>query len=467
MEEKTEQKQRSSSMDMTQGSPFRLIMVFALPLIAGNALQQLYNMVDSMVVGKFVGYTALAAVGVAFPVIFMISSLFMGLGTGAMVLVSQYFGGGEGDNLRRTIDTMYTSLIVGAVPLSLVGILLTGPILDILKIPADARGEAWLYLVIVMGGLIGSLGYNLNAGILQGIGDSRTPLLFLAIACLLNIVLDLFLVLVIPLGVAGVAIATITAQIFSWVFGILYINKKYPALTIRPFVFKFDKRIFYQIIRLGLPTGVQMAMFSFAVLMMTRLVNSYGSTYAAGYSAANKLDTFAFLPIQSIATSITTFAGQNIGAGKLHRVKEGTRAALAMSIGFAILGLLVIPAGPTLMSMFSSDPLVVEAGMAFIVRIMPFYTLLAVMFVLNSTMRGAGEAMIPMVSAIISQWLARVPAGYLLAHFFGRDSMHFAYPCGWALGLLITVPYYLSGRWRTKAVTRAGSNAEAVEQSTQ
>ncbi|MDL2219182.1 MATE family efflux transporter [Ruminococcaceae bacterium OttesenSCG-928-O06] len=450
-----------ASINMTQGPALPLLVRFALPLLIGNALQQVYNMVDSMVVGKFVGSTALAAVGVAFPVVFMMSSLFMGLGMGAMVMVSQYYGGGEQENLRRTIDTVYTFLIVGGVPLCLLGIALTNPILNLLDMPPDARDEAFLYLVILMGGLIGSLGYNLNAGLLQGIGDSRTPLIFLTIACLLNIALDLFLVLVIPLGVAGVAIATIAAQAFSWVFGIFYINKKYPELRIRPFSFKFDKGIFKQVVRLGLPAGVQQALFSFAVLMMTRLVNGYGSTYAAGYAAANKLDTFAFLPIQSVTTAATTYTGQNIGAGRLDRVNQGTKASILLCICFAALGLLVIPAGPSLLRMFTDEAAVVEAGMAFIRRLMPFYWMLGFTFTMNSVMRGAGEALVPMVSSVLSMWLARVPAAYLLAHFFGRDNMHFCYPVGWVVGLAITVPYYLSGRWRNKAITRAGSTAEA------
>ncbi|MGD9560579.1 MAG: MATE family efflux transporter, partial [Oscillospiraceae bacterium] len=335
----------------------------------------------------------------------------------------------------------------------------TNPLLDLIRIPADTREEAYIYMVILMAGLMGMLGYNANAGILQGVGDARTPLLFLVIAALINVVLDLFFVAVIPLGVAGVAIATIIAQFFSWIFGIFYINKKYPELRIRPFSFRFDKRIFWQIIRLGLPAGIQQALFSFATILMTRLVNTYGSIYAAGFSVANKLDTFAFFPIQSIATAITTYTGQNIGARKLQRVNGGIRAALLYSMCFAVLGLLVIPAGPALLRLFTSEAAVVTAGMAFINRIMPFYWMLAISFSLNSVMRGAGEAIVPMASAVVGLWLARLPAAYLLAHFFGRDNMHFCYPAGWAIGLLITVPYFLSGRWKNKGLTQAGNNA--------
>ena len=206
---------KSNMTDMTQGSPAGLILFFALPLLVGNMFQQLYNMVDSIVVGRFVGSTALAAVGTAFPVVFLLSSMFMGLGIGAMVMVSQFYGAGDAERLKATIDTIYTALIVGIVPLSIVGILVSRPIIALLAVPADTADQCWIYMVIVLGGLIGSLGYNANSGILQGLGDSKTPLLFLVIACIINIVLDLLFVVVFHWGVAGVAIATIIAQAFS------------------------------------------------------------------------------------------------------------------------------------------------------------------------------------------------------------------------------------------------------------
>ena len=328
---------KSNMTDMTQGSPARLILFFALPLLVGNMFQQLYNMVDSIVVGRFVGSTALAAVGTAFPVVFLLSSMFMGLGIGAMVMVSQFYGAGDAERLKATIDTIYTALIVGIVPLSIVGILVSRPIIALLAVPADTADQCWIYMVIVLGGLIGSLGYNANSGILQGLGDSKTPLLFLVIACIINIVLDLLFVVVFHWGVAGVAIATIIAQAFSWIFGIFYINKKYPQIHIHPFCFKFDKALFGQIVKLGVPAGVQQALFSFGVMAMQRLINSYGSAFMAGFNGANKLDTFAFMPNQSFATAATTFVGQNIGANRPERVQKGTVATLWMSCGFSVL----------------------------------------------------------------------------------------------------------------------------------
>jgi putative MATE family efflux protein len=278
----------------------------------------------------------------------------------------------------------------------------------------------------------------------------------------LNIRLDLVFVLVVPWGVAGVAIATVIAQWFSWVFGIVYINKKYPKIAIHLFGFKFDKEIFKQIIKLGLPAGIQQSMFAVGAMAMTRLVNTFGSSFAAGYSAANKLDTFAFLPIQSIAIAVTTFTGQNIGAGKIERVRHGARAALIMGLGFSVLGLLLIPTGPWLMRLFSDEPAVIASGMAFLNRIMPFYWMLAILFVLNSTIRGAGESVLPMISSVLSFWLARVPCAYLFAHFFGPENLNFGYAAGFVVSMLITVPYYLSGKWKNHGITRAGSNLQAM-----
>ena len=444
---------KSNMTDMTQGSPARLILFFALPLLVGNMFQQLYNMVDSIVVGRFVGSTALAAVGTAFPVVFLLSSMFMGLGIGAMVMVSQFYGAGDAERLKATIDTIYTALIVGIVPLSIVGILVSRPIIALLAVPADTADQCWIYMVIVLGGLIGSLGYNANSGILQGLGDSKTPLLFLVIACIINIVLDLLFVVVFHWGVAGVAIATIIAQAFSWIFGIFYINKKYPQIHIHPFCFKFDKALFGQIVKLGVPAGVQQALFSFGVMAMQRLINSYGSAFMAGFNGANKLDTFAFMPIQSFATAATTFVGQNIGANRPERVHKGTVATLWMSCGFSVLvAALLLPTGRFCMRLFSTEPALIESGFAYLARILPFYWMLAIMFVLSSIMRGAGEMMVPMISSLAALWLARVPAAYLLAGFFGPMNIHFCYAIGWALGLAICVPYYFSCRWKEKSI---------------
>lgn len=245
--------------DMTVGSPVGHIFWFALPLLVGSFLQQLYNMVDSFVVGNYVGDSALAAVGVGFPVIFMFSSLFMGLSNGCTVVIAQYYGADKMDRVQDTVDTTYSAFIAFSIPVTIAALLLVKPILFLLRVDQSCYHEAWIYLMIVCAGLIGTIGYNLNAGILNGLGNSQTTLLFLAIAAVMNIVLDLTLVLRFHWGVMGVAVGTILSQFFSWLFGIYYINRKFPQVAIHPFNRRFDRSLFQKIMGIGLPAGIQMS----------------------------------------------------------------------------------------------------------------------------------------------------------------------------------------------------------------
>ena len=245
----------SATRNMTVGSPAGHIFYFALPLLAGSFLQQLYNMVDSWVVGNYVGDGALAAVGVGFPVIFMFTSLFIGLSNGGTVVIAQFYGAGKLDRVRDAVDTIYTTFVVSAIPITLAAVALVKPLLWLLQVEQSAYDEAWLYLTVVCAGLIGTIGYNLNAGILGGLGNSRTTLLFLAVSSVLNIILDLVLVLVCGLGVLGVALGTIISQAVSWLFGLGYINRRYPEIAIRPFCRRFDRQLFRQIMGIGLPAA--------------------------------------------------------------------------------------------------------------------------------------------------------------------------------------------------------------------
>ena len=385
-------KQRRQTLDMTQGNPLGLILRFSLPLLIGNAFQQLYNMVDSWVVGNFVGTSALAAVGIGFPVIFLLSSLFIGLSIGASVMVAQFIGAGDRDGVGRSVDTVYSMLMVGIVPLTLFGLLVSGPILRLIQVPENVYGQAHLYLLVIFAGIIGNLGYNVNAGILQGLGDSRTPLLFLAVACVINIVLDLVFVLVFHWDVFGVAFATIIAQGCSWVFGVLYINRKYDYFRIRPFRIVVEKPLLKRILRLGIPSGIQQCQLAVAVLVLQALINGFGEEFAAGFSAANKIDTFAFMPVDSFSLAVTTYVGQNVGAGRLDRVRDGVWRFVVLCVAVcAAISVLVVPNSDLLVSIFSQDPAVIAAGRAYLVRVLSTMWLLAIMFPLNNALRGAGE----------------------------------------------------------------------------
>lgn len=448
-----EQKNNDINLNnMTEGSPIKLILAFALPMLIGNIFQQLYNMVDSIVVGNYVGKTALAAVGTGFPIIFLTASLFIGIGLGATILISQFYGAGDLENVKKTSQTIYTAMIIGAIPLSIIGIIMCGPILKLMNVPADAFVMAKQYMVIIFIGMIGAIGFNVNAGILQGLGDSKSSLLFLAVACVINIVLDLTFVLMFHLGVSGVAYATIIAQIFSWWFGIVFMRKKYDFLNFSIFKFYFDKGIFKKVLKLGIPSSIQQMLFSIGIMSLQTLVNSYGSDFAAGFNAANKIDTFAFMPIQSFANAVTTFVGQNIGAGKMDRVHKGTVSTIKVSLILSVvIGAIIVPFGPFVMKMFNPDRSVIESGMVYLRAVVPFFFILSITFTLNGVMRGAGEAVIPMVGSMLSLWAGRVPSAYLIARYIGRDYIFYSYAIGWALWFFVAFPYYLSGKWKLKS----------------
>ena len=449
-------KQQRGLRNMTTGNPAGHIFYFALPLLAGSFLQQFYNMVDSWVVGNFVGDGALAAVGVGAPVIFLFSSLFMGVSNGGTVVIAQFFGADKPDRVRDSIDTVYTAFICGAIPLSVIAVLLVKPLLFALRVEEAAYAEAYSYLLVVSAGLVGTIGYNLNSGILRGLGNSRTTLLFLSVSTVLNIVLDLLFVLVFHWGVLGAALATILAQAVSWLFGLVYINRHYPDFAIRPFCFRFDGTLFREVMRIGLPSGLHMSLVALGSMVVMSKINSFGYDFTAAYNVGSKLDSMAFLPIQSLASAVVAYVGQNMGAKRMDRVRQGVRITLISSVAWALLMLILIPLGPTLIGFFSDTPAVIEAGARYLTCLMPFYVLFSVMFCLNNAMQGAGDSLFSMINAILSLILVRVPMVYLLANRFGPDYMYFGIGIGWVIGCTLSVLYYFSGRWK-----RFGSVADA------
>ena len=436
--------------NMTVGSPAGHIFYFALPLLAGSFLQQLYNMVDSWVVGNYAGDAALAAVGVGYPVIFMFTSLFMGLSNGGTVVIAQFYGAGNMDRVRDAVDTIYTAFMASAIPITALALGLVRPVLLLMQVEEDAWAESWLYLAVVSAGLIGAIGYNLNAGILGGLGNSRTTLLFLAISSVMNIVLGLVLVLACGMGVLGVALGTISSQAFSWLFGLFYINRHYPNIAIRPFCFRFDKALFRQIMGIGLPAGIQMSLVAVGAMVVMSKINSFGKEYTAAYNVGSKLDSLAFLPVQSLSNAVTAFVGQNIGARRLDRARQGIRITVAASVAWSAVMLVLIPLGPTLVGFFSDTPAVIQSGSVYLKCIMPFYLLFSVMFCLNNAMRGAGDSLFAMVDVIFSLILVRVPAVYWFADHYGPDYMYYGVGVGWCVGFTLSVVYYLSGRWKRK-----------------
>ena len=445
----TKMETKNNKQDMTVGSPAKHIFMFSIPLLIGNLLQQLYNMVDSWTVGNFTGDTALAAVGIAFPVNFLFISLFIGLSIGSTVVIAQFYGAGDMKRVRAAIETTYGAFIIIAIPISLIAFFLTDPILHLLHVEAAAFPEAKIYMQIVSLGMVGSIGYNMNAGILQGLGNSKTPLFFLSIATVINVVLDILFVAVFKWGVVGVAVATLIAQWFSWIFGMIYINRKYEEFHLHVHHLKIDTKLLMKIARIGLPAGIQNGLVAVASIALMGKVNTFGTDFTAGFNVGNKIDCFTFLPVQSFSNAVTTFVGQNVGAGRLDRVHAGAKATLSMSEIWCIAMVVVLlPLSHQIIGLFSKTPAVIEAGVLYLWWILPGFTVFSVLFVLGNAMRGAGAAIFPMVTTLISVVFMRIGLCYLLADWLGSQYMFACYLGGWLVGAPLMVIYYCSGRWK-------------------
>ena len=436
---------------MEEGRPLSLILRFSLPLLVGNILQQLYNMVDSAVVGTFVGKVALSAVAIGYPIVFMLTSAFAGISIGGTILVAQFYGHRDYDSVNRTVGAVYFGIAVICIPLMLVGVLGAEPLLRLFQTPAEVLPHATVYIRVIFLGLIGGMIYNVNAGILQGLGDSKISLWFLAAACAINLVLDLLFVAVFHWGVFGAAFATIIAQGLSSYWSIRFINRHYDFIHISLRPRNVDLPLVKRALRLGIPASIANLQYGIGMLVIQSLINSYGTDFIAWVSSATKIDSFAFMPILSYCSAVTTYVGHNLGAGRLDRVREGIRATLFLACGTCVVvAALLMPFGRQIMRIFNTDEAVLSAGMAYLYRVMPPMAVLAVLYVINAALRGAGEAVLPTVSSVIALWVVRIPAAYLLAEKAGRDNLFFSFLIGWAVGLAISGSSYLKGNWKKR-----------------
>lgn len=440
------------AVDMTQGNPYKLYAIYAIPLLVGNILQQLYNIVDTVVVGNALGKTSLAAVGSGFPLVFLLTAVFIGLGLGSMIVVSQLAGQNDRENLQKLLGTMYRLVLMAAIPLTLVGVLIAGPILQVLQVQeAETLRQATLYLQVVFLGLLGTFGFNLNAGFLMGIGDSMSSLLFLTLATGLNIVLDLVLTLVIPLGILGVAIATSFAQTFSWVFGIFYINRKYDYLHINLLKLPFDRALLKRSLTLGAPGAIQQFFYALGSMFVQALVNRNGEVFTAGFTAANKVDTFVFLPILTLSMAMTTYIGQNVGKRDVKRIHQGIRSGFVIMVGVSLLfACLVYIVRRYSIQIFNQEEGVIEAGLYYLEQVLPFYAILGVFYGLNAVFQGVGETIVPMVSSTLALGFFRVGFAFALAAGVHSVKIYYAYPLSWVVGCIVSGLYYASGRWKQK-----------------
>jgi putative MATE family efflux protein len=439
--------------DLTEGKESSLILKFAMPMLLGNVFQQLYNVVDSIVVGQFIGKEALAAVGASFPIIFAFLSLLIGIATGSTIVISQYFGAKDIEKVKRTINTLFVFLIIASIIVSIVSIYFSEDLFRLLKLPEEIMPQAKLYFNIFMGGIIVSFGFNGISAILRGLGDSKTPLYFMIIATLVNIVLDLLFVLVFKWGIAGVAIATVFAQGGAFVTAVIYLNKTHKIIRFSFKELTFDYQIFYKSLRIGLPTGIQQTFVALGMMALVSIVNRFGTNVIAAFSVATRIDSLASMPAMNFSAALSSFVGQNIGAGKIDRVKAGFVATLKMSSIISVLvSAIVLLFGDYIVRLFTTDPEVIRIGKDYLVIVGAFYIVFSSMFVIAGVMRGAGDTLIPMFISLIALWIIRIPAAWILSKRFGEIGIWWAIPIGWCIGLSLSYIYYKTGNWKKKTV---------------
>jgi putative MATE family efflux protein len=453
--------------DLSYGNEGRLILKFAIPMLLGNVFQQMYNIIDSVVVGKFIGKAALAAVGTSGPIIFLLVSFIIGVTMGFTIVISQFFGAKQLDNVKKAINTLYIFMFFTSIIVSVGGILLSGFIFRIIDLDPAIVPDATLFLNIFLAGLIFLFGYNGTSAILRGLGDSKTPLYFLIGSVGLNIILDLIFVPIFHWDVAGVAIATVISEACAFIALIIYLNRYHKVVKFSFRDLTFDRDIFNKSIRIGLPTGFQQTFVAAGMVALYWVVNQFGVDANAAYSAAGRIDSFAAMPAMSFAVALSTFVGQNMGANRPDRVKAGLQATLIMtSIISFFISLVTVLFGKLLMRMFTDDEVVIEMGGDYLRIIGSFYILFSVMFVINGLLRGAGDTLIPMFISLFSLWVIRIPVAWMLAKnpAIGVFGIWWSIPIGWLSGVVLFYAYYRMGYWKKKAVVKYSSGEKQESQ---
>lgn len=436
---------RRAEIDMTVGSSFRHILTFAFPLLVGNLFQQLYNMVDTWVVGNFVSNEAFSAVGTVSPIINMLIGFFLGLSSGAGVVISQNFGAGRHDRVHDAVHTAILMTLILGVLFTIIGILFVPLAVRLANTPAEVAPLSRLYLTIYFSGIMGLMLYNMGAGIFRAVGNSLLPFLFLVISALLNTGLDLLLVLRFGMGVDGVAYATILSQGISSILILIMLLRSNSCARLKIRDLKIDWSTLGTIIRIGIPAALQMAITSFSNIFLMGYINHFGKDVMSGWTAYAKVDQLLFLPMQSISLASTTFVGQNLGASQLTRAKQGIRTSILMALlSTILLSIPVIVFAPSIVAFFNSTPAVVEYGTLFLRMITPFYLFACFNQVYSSALRGAGNARAPMIIMLLSFVLFRQIYLFIMANYISNTIfwIGIAYPAGWFLCSLIIIIYY-------------------------
>lgn len=453
-------KKLNSPIDMTQGKPWKGIIMFALPMLLGNIAQQLYSTVDSIVVGRYIGDNALAAVGSAMPILNMLLVLFVGISTGASIMAAQYFGAKNRKALSGAIGTAITTTAIACAFLVVVALPFIRPILVALNTPQSLLEGCEEYLKILLIGIAGMGYYNILSGIIRGLGDSFSTLIYLLVATVINIVLDIFFVAYVRMGIAGVAVATVIAQAVSSILCLRKLSRMRESFDfgIKHLVPRgeYVKRT----VKLGLPSGVTQAILSSAMIVVQSLTNQFGELFIAANVVIMRVDGFAMMPNFSFGMAMTTYAGQNIGAGRLDRVKQGARQGALISVATStVITAIILVFGKYLMAIFTDTEELVNMSARLMKILAAGYIAMALTQSLGGVLRGVGDTMTPMWISIITSVALRIPLAYGISYItrtpqlpFGRqECIQISLLVCWIMGAVLTTLFYMMGNWRNKA----------------
>ncbi len=441
---------KGRNIDMTRGPIVANVLLFALPLMIGNILQQLYTTVDVLVIGNYCDSVSLAALGTSAQPVEIMVCLFMGIGTGVSILTAQAVGSKNRDRLRMTVGTAGTVIFISGFLVSLLGYLLTPLILTFMGVPEDAFPTALVYTRIVFLGSLGSIGYNMNAGILRGLGDSNASLVFLMISCVSNIFLDIFFVALLHMDARGVATATSLAMYLSWFISIAYIRRKFPELEYSYLPRRFCWSEMKRILSIGIPMGINSSLFSFGHLAMQSFINIQGSAFMAAQAVASRITSLSNVAFNAISQSASTFSGQNYGAGNRARLREGSvKIPFTSGILTISLGLLIYSVHAPLLGLFSHDSTVLFYAERFIVIHFAAQWCFSVFSCISSLVNGTGKIRYTMVINLLMLWGVRIPLAWVITNFFDGTYVMLAISTSFVFGMVCNIMYMvLSPRWK-------------------
>ena len=441
--------------DLTHGPVWKVIVRFALPLLIGNLLQQLYNVTDSIIVGQFLGKEALAAVSASFFIYYFIISLVIGVGSGTSVVVSQFFGAKQYDKVQRAFSSFFIFMLVAGIALSIAGIIFAEPIFRLTNTPEEVIPDAVAYFRIYIGGTFLFVTFNSIISILRGVGESVRPMIFIFITTVLNIVLDLLFIVGFKWGIEGAARATVIAQGIGMCIALGYVNNTHPLLSIKKQDLLFDMKLFKEGLKIGLPTSVQQCAIALGLIALLGIVNSFGTDTLTAYGAAGKIDTIITQAVLTLSGALAAFCGQNIGAGHFDRVRKGLRFTMLGNLIFSLITFTAIYFfGEEMMRAFTSDQAVIAIGKEYLLIIGGFFIVHGALNIYNGALRGAGDTIFTMVTSLLCLWLIRIPLAYQLSAWYGRQGIWWAIGISIAIGFVITYIYYKMDLWKKRCVVK-------------